>query len=174
MKVSEGLLRLRMEYDITDLEKDMRPAFRKNGNVKVCDTITRDIVVPSTETLCQMHFIIQKSFNWLWYHMHDFCFTDEDFEKIAKDEEGYRAQMGTLFSARMDEDEQEERTGKSAVSGSRAGAIKSCITESSRWKIPSVKAAMYVRRRQAPEKSFMMLWKGSFWSVSASVISLPM
>lgn len=109
MKVSDGLLRLRMEYDITDLEKDMRPAFRKNGNVKVCDTITRDIVVPSTETLCQLHFIIQKSFNWLWYHMHDFCFTDEDFEKIAKDEEGYRAQMGTLFSARMDEDEQEER-----------------------------------------------------------------
>jgi len=109
MNVSDGLLRLRMELSFWDLYGDVKASFKKHGNLKVCDTITRDVVVPTTMTLCQLHFVIQKSFNWLWYHMHDFCLFDEDYEKIVRNKAEYKEKAGVLFSAGVEENEEYER-----------------------------------------------------------------
>ncbi len=65
---------------------------------KVENSISRDVLVPGSMTLHQMHYMIQKLFGWQNSHLHHFELDKEDFDLVTAGRFGPFADLcGTLF-----------------------------------------------------------------------------
>lgn len=97
-------LELMRDYD----EEETTNVLREYGKVEHGDTISRDILVPSTLPLWALNYAIQKCFGWQNSHLHQFQLPEEQFVKITDGKVGKYAELvGVVFrSPWMDEAEE--------------------------------------------------------------------
>ncbi len=77
----DSVMRLKLTLNLDSASARDMETLRKHG--RVVDGITREILVPSRQSLRQLHYMIQKLFGWQNSHLHRFELTDEDMDKLV-------------------------------------------------------------------------------------------
>ena len=70
---------LRLEIPLDDLDRNEISILKRYGKME--NTLSRDVLVPSTMTLHALHYVIQKLFGWQNSHLHHFALPEEVFLK---------------------------------------------------------------------------------------------
>jgi hypothetical protein len=74
---------IRIELNFVKLTAKEKRILEKYGHAKNA-RIYRDIIIPPNFTLHQLNYVIQQSFGWKNYHLHDFLLKQKDFKKITR------------------------------------------------------------------------------------------
>ena len=81
MNSFERVLKLHLEIPADDEELDILRAYGKAEN-----GLIRDVLVPSSMSLHQLHFLIQKAFGWKNAHLHHFKLPEEVFRTVTRNQ----------------------------------------------------------------------------------------
>lgn len=91
-KIYFDLVVLHVELD-ADLSEVKKQAQIEHGN-----TISRDILVPCSMPLHNLHYVINQAFGFTNSHLHQYTLSDEDFKWITqKDVNRYKKLIGLIF-----------------------------------------------------------------------------
>lgn len=103
-----SVMRLHMELYAENYDENISDILKKYGHVQYGDTISRDMIVPSTIPLYALHYAIQRAFGWQNSHLREFSLPKDRFIELTENNVGMWAKLvGVLFrSPYMDETDQ--------------------------------------------------------------------
>lgn len=103
-----GVLRLHLElYDEYPYEETTE-VFKKFGQLKCGDNISRDIIVPNDIPLYALHYVIQRAFGWQNSHLHQFELPKDRFCLATNDNASiWSCMVGILFRSPIMDDADE-------------------------------------------------------------------
>lgn len=91
-------VRLRLELKSDYLSNYEKRMLKRYGESHTGDSIVREVLVPSDIPLHNLHYVIQKLFNWKNTHLRSFHLPKEVFENITEGTvKGWSEQVGVLF-----------------------------------------------------------------------------
>ncbi len=94
------LIRLRIELYDNDLNEYEKYALKKYLKSESDNSLIRDVIVPSDMMLNNLHYVIQKLFNFFAYHLRTFHLKEEDLKRITNNQFiKWHELVGTVFQA---------------------------------------------------------------------------
>ncbi len=81
--INEGAKVLRLHLELVNYFSDGEKEVLKKYGKSISGGITRDILIPDSMLLHNLHYVIQKAFGWQNSHLHDFTYKKEVLDRLT-------------------------------------------------------------------------------------------